>query len=156
MSNNKNYGKKAGIAGGIGVFLLAAVASFLVNGFGEKKAPENNMQAPETYAAQMWQDLDAMQPDEAQTVVYSFRNEELLQSHYEKHGVEMGFASAEEYEEAANKVVVHPDVLYKLEAEDNDHVYYLEETNEFVVISTDGYIRTYFLPDRGIDYFNAQ
>ncbi len=68
----------------------------------------------------------------------------------------MGFASAEEYEEAANKVVVHPDVLYKLEAEDNDHVYYLEETNEFVVISTDGYIRTYFLPDRGIDYFNAQ
>ncbi len=71
MSNNKNYGKKAGIAGGIGVFLLAAVVSFLVNGFGEKKAPENNMQAPETYAAQMWQDLDAMQPDEAQTVVYS-------------------------------------------------------------------------------------
>lgn len=194
MSNNKNNGKKAGIAGGIGTLLLAAVASFLVNGFGESKEPDNPIKEPEAYEAQMWQDLDAMQDlmeqyaqdtesvqdaedsqdtevsldtetvqdtdaaqqDEEQSVAYSFRNEELLQSHYEKHGVEMGFASAEEYEEAANKVVFHPDVLYKLEAEDNDHVYYLEETNEFVVISTDGYIRTYFLPDRGIDYFNAQ
>ena len=162
MSNNKNNGKKAGIAGGIGTLLLVAVASFLVNGFGESKAPDNPIKEPEVYEAQMWQDLDAMQDaeepqqDEAQTVAYSFRNEELLQSHYEKHGVEMGFASAEEYEEAANKVVSNPDVLYKLESEDNDHVYYLEETNEFVVISTDGYIRTYFLPDRGIDYFNAQ
>lgn len=168
MSNNKNNGKKAGIAGGIGTLLLAAVASFLVNGFGESKEPDNPIKEPEAYEAQMWQDLDAtqdlleqyaqdtVQPDETQTVAYSFRNEELLQSHYEKHGVEMGFASAEEYEEAANKVVSNPDVLYKLETEDNDHVYYLEETNEFVVISTDGYIRTYFLPDRGIDYFNAQ
>ena len=31
-----------------------------------------------------------------------------------------------------------------------------EETNEFVVVSTDGYIRTYFNPSDGIDYFNRQ
>lgn len=87
---------------------------------------------------------------------YTFRSEDQYISHYEKHGIEMGFASAEEYLEAANKVISSPDALYKLEAEDNDHVYYLEETNEFVVVSQDGYIRTYFNPSAGIDYFNRQ
>ena len=32
-------------------------------------------------------------------------------------------------------------VLHKIEEEDGDDVYYLEETNEFVIVSTDGYIR---------------
>ena len=68
----------------------------------------------------------------------------------------MGFASAEEYEKAAAAVPNHPDVLHKTEKEDGDDVYYIEATNEFVVVSTDGYIRTYFNPDRGIDYYNKQ
>ena len=85
-----------------------------------------------------------------------FRNKELLDQHYEKHGIEMGFKSAEEYLEAANKVLENEDVLHKVEAEDSDDVYYLEETNEFVDVSKDGYIRTYFNPSDGIDYFNRQ
>lgn len=89
-------------------------------------------------------------------VEYYFRNEDLLEQHFEKHGMEMGFESMEAYEEAANAVVYHPDVLTKTEAEDGDYVYYVEETNEFVVISTDGYIRTYFNPSAGIDYYNRQ
>ena len=87
---------------------------------------------------------------------YSFRNERLLNQHYEKHGIEMGFATIEEYVAGANAVINHPDVLHKLEAEDNDDVYFLEATNEFVVVSTDGYIRTYFMASGGIDYFNRQ
>lgn len=87
---------------------------------------------------------------------YSFRNERLLNQHYEKHGMEMGFATIEEYVAAANAVVNHPDVLHKQEAEDNDDVYFLEATNEFVVVSTDGYIRTYFIASGGIDYYNRQ
>ena len=79
-----------------------------------------------------------------------------MQSHYEKHGVEMGFESPEEYLESANKVVSNPESLHKLEAEDGDDIYYLEATNEFVVVSTDGYIRTYFFPTAGIDYYNRQ
>lgn len=86
----------------------------------------------------------------------TFRKEHNLTSHYEKHGIEMGFDSAEEYLEAANAVVNNPDSLHKLEAEDGDDVYYLEATNEFVVVSKDGYIRTYFCPDDGLDYFNRQ
>ncbi len=87
---------------------------------------------------------------------YTFRSNEQYINHYEKHGIEMGFDSAEDYLAAANKVISSKDALHKLEAEDNDHIYYLEETNEFVVLSQDGYIRTYFLPSDGIDYFNRQ
>ena len=89
-------------------------------------------------------------------LTYSFRNDRLLNQHYEKHGIEMGFATIEEYVAAANAVINHPDVLHKLEAEDNDDVYFLEATNEFVVVSTDGYIRTYFIASGGIDYYNRQ
>lgn len=89
-------------------------------------------------------------------VLYSFRNERLLNQHYEKHGIEMGFATVDEYVEAANAVINHPDALHKLEAEDNDDVYFLEATNEFVVVSTDGFIRTYFIASGGIDYYNRQ
>lgn len=87
---------------------------------------------------------------------YKFRSKKLLEQHYEKHGRDMGFASAEEYEKAAAAVPNNPEALHKIEKEDGDDVYYIERTNEFVVVSTDGYIRTYFLPDRGIDYFNKQ
>ena len=87
---------------------------------------------------------------------YHFRNEKYLEDHYQKHGIEMGFSSASEYEKAASDLINNEDCLYKNEKEDNDGVYYLESTNEFAILSSDGYIRTYFMPDDGIDYFNRQ
>ena len=86
---------------------------------------------------------------------YTFRSNKLLNEHYNKHGIAMGFADAQAYVAAANAVINNPDVLHKLEAEDGDDVYYLEATDEIVFISTDGYIRTYFNPG-GIGYFNRQ
>lgn len=85
-----------------------------------------------------------------------FRNEERLKEHYEKHGIEMGFATPAEYEAAAAAVVNSPDALNKLEKEDGDDVYYIESTNEFVIVSTDGYIRTYYHPTNGKEYFDNQ
>lgn len=85
-----------------------------------------------------------------------FRNEKLLHEHFEKHGIEMGFKSESEYENAASNVVANAEALHKTEAEDGDDVYYLEKTNEFVIVSTDGYLRTYFYPNDGINYFNRQ
>lgn len=85
-----------------------------------------------------------------------FRNEERLNEHYEKHGIEMGFATPAEYEAAAAAVVNSPDALHKLEKEDGDDVYYIESTNEFVIVSTDGYIRTYYRPTNGKEYFDNQ
>ena len=86
----------------------------------------------------------------------NFRSESLLEEHFEKHGIEMGFSSEQEYLKAARLVVADSESLHKLEAEDGDDVYYLEASNEFVIVSTDGYLRTYFYPNDGIDYFNRQ
>lgn len=91
-----------------------------------------------------------------ENVQYKFRNDKLLKEHYEKHGKDMGYSSKEEYESAASKVANNDKSLHKKESEDNDDVYYLEDTNEFVVVSTDGYIRTYFKPDAGKKYFDKQ
>ena len=96
------------------------------------------------------------EPAYVQEQTLTFKNEELKNQHFEKHGREMGFASADEYEMAAAAVVNNPQSLHKIEAEDGDDVYYLETTNEFVIVSTKGYIRTYYYPRDGIDYFNRQ
>jgi len=87
---------------------------------------------------------------------YTFRNEQLLNEHYEKHGIYMKYKSPEKYLKGANRVIADKDTLHAIEAEDGDDVYYLEKTNEFVVVSKDGYIRTYFCPEDGIEYFHRQ
>lgn len=93
---------------------------------------------------------------EEETVEYYFRNEKLLNQHFQKHGGEFSYSTAEEYEAGANRVIKAKNALHKKEREDNDDVYYLQETNEFVIVSTDGYIRTYFKPSGGINYYNRQ
>ena len=80
----------------------------------------------------------------------------MLHSHYQKHGKEIGFSNEEEYEKAASDVINNPESLHKKEKEDQDDVYYFEKSNEFVIVSTDGYIRTYFCPDAGKSYYDRQ
>lgn len=87
---------------------------------------------------------------------YYFRNDKLLNEHFQKHGIEMGFSTKEEYQAAASAVVNNENALHKYEKEDGDDVYYLEASNDFVIVSTDGYIRTYYKPNDGIEYFNRQ
>ena len=87
---------------------------------------------------------------------YAFRSQRQLNDHYNKHGREMGYESPGAYERAASRVATNPASLHKIEKEDGDDVYYLVTSNEFVVISTDGYIRTYFCPDSGKRYFDRQ
>ena len=115
----------------------------------EPKVTEAPTEAPKVTQA-------PTQEPEIELTDYGFRNKKLRDSHFEKHGIEMGFETVEDYIEAANKVISNPDALHKLEAEDNDHIYFIEETNEFVVLSQDGYIRTYYIANGGIDYFNRQ
>ena len=101
-------------------------------------------------------DAQPAQSSSVSTPQYKFRNSELLNEHFEKHGKEMGFATAEDYQAAASAVVTSTNALHKLEAEDGDDVYYIESSNDFVIVSTDGYIRTYFSPNNGIEYYNRQ
>ena len=85
-----------------------------------------------------------------------FRTKAQRDQHYQKHGKEMGFPSPEAYLDGANEVVNDPSSLYKTEKEDGDDVYYRERDNAFVVVSTDGYIRTFFYPNGGKAYFDRQ
>jgi len=92
-----------------------------------------------------------------------FRKQEYLEEHYEKHVIdqaefeEYGEVSMEDYLRMAQQLVDAPDadVLTK-EEEDGDLLYYDPETNGFAVLSSDGYLRTYFRPSDGIEYFERQ
>lgn len=156
--------------------IIVAIASLL--GFGGESSEEQGYSEPTAIVSEeTYEDLEEDSVKEEESIAepeseediseepvieevtiaeITFRNEYLLAQHYDKHGIEMGFASAEAYELAAYKVIINPDALHKIEAEDGDDVYYVEETNEFVVVSQDGYIRTYFNPNAGIDYYNRQ
>ena len=142
------------------VFLLAVM--LLPAGCGHKAPAEDSTQSTETTqaaaetTAQTTQTTTQTTTQAAAQIEYTFRYDDLLKSHYKKHGIEMGFASAEDYLAAANAVIANPKALTKTEKEDGDTVFYVEETNEFVVLSTDGYIRTYFCPDSGKRYFDRQ
>lgn len=87
---------------------------------------------------------------------YYFRNDNLLVEHYEKHGQQMGFDNMEDYQKAASDVINNANSLHKIESDDGDDIYYLEDTNEYVILSKDGYIRTYFYPEDGKDYFDRK
>lgn len=174
----KRNGKKLGLFGTILVIIvyIMLVKAGIIQLEGEGNAPDNHIaanntpvpitteapteapkstKAPEVTEAPT-EEPKATEGTEIELTDYGFRNKKLQDSHYEKHGIEMGFETVEDYIEAANKVISNPDALYKREAEDNDHIYFIEETNEFVVLSEDGYIRTYYIANGGIDYFNRQ
>ena len=87
---------------------------------------------------------------------YMFADNDALVEHFQKHGHEFGYKTKEEYLQGANDVIKNPSALHKIEAENGDDCYYLQSTNEFVVVSPEGVIRTYFRPDDGVEYFNRQ
>lgn len=137
------------------LLLLAVIVLLLLfRVFGNFSEEDSSITADESYVQQLQGTQDIWDAQDTTTV--RFRNTRLRQEHYEKHGIEMGFTSPEAYEQAAAAVVQNKDALHKLEEEDGDDVYYLESTNEFVIVSTDGYIRTYFYPSNGKDYFDRQ
>lgn len=87
---------------------------------------------------------------------YLFRSTDQLEEHFIKHGNEFGYETSLEYVMGANGVILSLDAMTKKEAEDGDMIYYLESTNEIVFLSSDGFIRTYFRPEDGIEYYNRQ
>ena len=85
-----------------------------------------------------------------------FRTPEKLIEHFYEHGEQTKCDSAEEYLIKANMVIQNPESQSKYETDegDNDKIYYLSETGEIVFVSTEGYIRTYFVADD--EYFERQ
>lgn len=120
----------------------------------DKESEKNDTESEEN--GEETGDEELSDPQDEVEILYEFRRASYLEQHFEKHGNEFEYATKEEYLAGANRVIQSPDALHKIEAEDGDDIYYLEETNEFVVVSTDGYIRTYFRPSAGIAYYNRQ
>lgn len=128
-------------------FLLAALLSLALGLSGcASPAPATSPAGPDAAVTQTEQGGAASH--------LTFRTEEKLQQHFDKHGWETGTANPDEYLAAANAVIANPAAIHKLQAEDGDDLYYLDATGEFVVVSPAGYIRTYFITDR--DYFDRQ
>ena len=143
---DKNKKNKNNLIFIVFVILIVFATTFVQYGQQERQTQESE-QAPASS-----ENIES--GSSAEYTEYTFANDDRRQEHFEKHGVAMGFDSAEEYEKAASDVVNNPDALHKTEAEDGDDVYYLERTNELVIVSTYGKIRTYFLPDDGKAYFD--
>ena len=131
------------------MLLLMGLLYLLTRGLGEE---EGLTETGTTVSA----GTEAESSETKTEITYWFRTKAQRDQHYEKHGKEMGFASAEDYLRAANEVVKDPSSLHKIEKEDGDDVYYREADNAFVIVSTDGYIRTFFYPSGGKSYYDRQ
>ncbi len=88
--------------------------------------------------------------------ILMFRTPEKLLEHFLEHGEETKCNSAEEYLIKANAVIQNSrsKTKYETDEDDNDKIYYLSQTGEIVFVSTDGFIRTYFIADD--EYFERQ
>ena len=110
--------------------------------------------------------------DQAETTTLSwditeqsqFRTEKQLEEHYQKHVIDQeefvddfGDITIEQYLMLAQWLIDFPDenVIMKYE-EDGDELFYNTEYNFFGVLSKDGYIRTFFRPSAGQEYFDRQ
>jgi len=121
-----------------------------------EKTEEITSEKTEEITSEKTEEITSEKTEEPKVKKYKFRSKKLRDQHYEKHGKDMGFDTAEAYVSAANDVISDPSSLYKIEKEDGDDVYYRERDNAFVVVSKDGYLRTFFYPDRGKKYFDSQ
>lgn len=181
MSNNDIEKFKNGFKGKITAILfiiVLAICSYLGYDYNNDDQENNNAYQEHTYEAEEHGNGDAdynegiidssskndnkIEPDASNSyntlekAKYTFKNAETLISHFIKHNAEFNYANKEEYEKGANRVILSNNSLHKLEKEDGDDIYYLEETNEIVFVSKSGYIRSYFKPSKGKAYYDKQ
>ena len=87
-----------------------------------------------------------------------FATENLYQRHVSKHLAEYGGISEEEYINRARKLLQSPasDDILSLKRSDGSVSKYRSSTNEFVVGTKDGHIRTAFKPKDKMDYWGDE
>ena len=144
MKNIKKYGSLV-------LITLIILISFVITNMGSN---DNESNSSDT-SSKVESNVDNVS-EESSGQSYHFRNDNLLTQHFQKHGNEFSYSTKEEYEAGASAVINNPKALHKTESKDGDDVYYVEDTNEFVVLSTDGYIRTYFKPSGGKSYYDRK
>lgn len=84
-------------------------------------------------------------------------NEYAEVNHFYAHWYDMGYTYITDYSQAAiNFANSEDEENISFTAENGSTYKYNEDTNEFLIVSKDGKIVTYFEPDRGIEYFYEQ
>ena len=157
VRSQRHTGRRVAAVIVAGAFLVAAVASGGIPGLEQiAQSWVSSSPSDSSATAAATSDAPADAGSSATASDISFCTVGGLDQHYDKHGREMGYASPEDYEQAAAQVVEAPDTMHKPESEDDDTVYYQQSGNNFVVVSDRGCIRTYFRPDDGIAYYNRQ
>lgn len=92
------------------------------------------------------------------TLKINFGDSKKLNTHYAKHKDKFGDISVEEYLDMANQLfraTVSEDVEEIIRS-DGSVSRYRFSTNEFLVVTKDGAIRTYFKPDTGEEYWRYE
>ncbi len=86
-------------------------------------------------------------------------NKYSLDKHFDFHGKHMGFDSIESYKQHAIKfanTIDKKNCLSFVDAKTGATYKYNIVTNEFAIITKDGYIVTYYKPENGYDYYKEQ
>lgn len=87
-----------------------------------------------------------------------FRSQALLHEHYQKHGAEFGAIGEAEYLRLAQELRDAPAGGPILEARRSDGVFsrFDRRHGYFGAYNPDGTIRTFFIPNNGVRYFERQ
>lgn len=93
-----------------------------------------------------------------QSTLY-FRSEKQFEEHYEKHVLkqqEFGDITKEEYLTLAQDLMDRTPTYVLTKKDGKDTLYYDPKLNSFGVVSGDGFIRTFFKPSDGQEYYDRQ
>lgn len=87
-----------------------------------------------------------------------FRTQHLLEDHFARHGRQFGTISQEQYLRMAQQLRDAKPGKYVLEAKrrDGGGAKFDKRNNHFVAYDRDGTLRTFFIPNDGIHYFDLQ
>ncbi|NMH73915.1 hypothetical protein HF078_12555 [Bacillus sp. RO2] len=90
----------------------------------------------------------------------AFRSQKLLDQHYDKHVIkqkEYGSITKNQYlEKAQNLIGSDSSNVLSKKRSDGSRVFYNKSTNDFSILSKDGFIQTLFKPTDKINYYNRQ
>jgi len=88
--------------------------------------------------------------------INNFANPKLLEDHFNTHGAEFGYKSADDYLRGARELTSGGNGIETFTRSNGDKLFYNPSTNEFGVLTKNGVIRTYYKPKEGIDYWRKQ
>ena len=143
----------------VAVMLIAAIAVWMVlrSGAGTSTGGSDSAPLPVPTPSSAPAPGAEVRPPAASPV--GFRSRARLEEHYDKHGMEFGRISIEEYLARAQALRDAPaggDVLEVVRPSDGVVSRFDRATGAFLAFDADGTIRTFFKPNDGEAYFRRQ